>query len=147
MRIILLADVAGQGKKGDLISASDGYARNYLFPRKLAMEATPEALNAYNKREAEKRAALEKEITAAQAAAAKLKEVSVTIKAKGGTGGRLFGAVTAADVAEALVSQTGIKIDSKRIVMDQHIKTVGEYTLKVKFGHEISGNLKLTVEV
>lgn len=147
MKIILLEDVKGQGKKGDLINASDGYARNYLFPRKLATEATPEALHAYKQREAAKRAALEKEIAQAQATAALLKEKAIIIKAKGGTGGRLFGAVTGADVAQAFSEQTGITIDSKKIVMDEHIKTVGTYTLRVKLGHEISAPLNVTVEI
>ena len=147
MKIILLENIAGQGKKGDLISASDGYARNYLFPRKLAMEATPEALNLYKQREAKRKLDLEKEIAKAQETAAMLKTKVVVIKAKGGTGGRLFGAVTAHDIAEALAAQCGISLDAKRIVMDQHIKTIGEYALKVKLGHEVSGELTLTVEV
>jgi len=117
MKIILLEDVKGQGKKGDLVNASDGYARNYLFPRKLAMEATPDALHAYEQREKKRRADLEKEIAAAQSTASALKDKIIIIAAKGGTGGKLFGAVTAADIAGAVKEQVGIALDSKKIVM------------------------------
>ena len=146
MKIILLQDVKGHGKKGDLVNASDGYARNYLFPRKLAMEATPDALQAYDQREKKRRADLEKAISAAQAIANALKDKTVTIQAKGGESGKLFGAVTAADVANAVKSQTGIEIDSKKIVMEQ-MKSAGEYALKVKLGHEISGTVNVRVEI
>ncbi len=147
MKIILLEDVKDQGKKGDLINASDGYARNFLFPRKLAMEATPDALNQYKQREAARQHKLEVEIATAQQTAALLKDKSIVIKAKGGTGGRLFGAVTAADVAAAFAEQTGVTVDSKKIQMDEHIKTVGEYTLRVKLGHEITAPLHVKVEI
>ena len=147
MKVVLLQDVKGQGKKGELINASDGYARNYLFPRKLAMEATDGALNEIKQKAAAKQQALEKEIEKAQETSALLKEKTVTIKAKGGTGGRLFGAVTTADVSAALAAQTGIRIDKQKIILDDHIKTAGEYTLRVKLGHEISAPLKIVVEV
>ena len=145
MKIILLQDVAGQGKKGDLVNASDGYARNYLFPRKLAMEATPEALRDYERREAKKRADHEKEVAAAQATAAQLRDKSVAISVKSGANGKLFGAVTSADIAAAITSQLGVVIDSKKVSADATIKAVGSYGAKVKLGHEIS--VVVTVEV
>ena len=143
MKVILQQDVKGQGKKGQLIEASDGYARNFLLPRKLAVLATPENVNTMKQQEKAKRAqeAAEK----AEAAAARLKEVTVKIQAKAGNGGRLFGAVTSKEIADALSAQYGITIPKAKIVQDEPIKAFGTYNLKCKLGYEVVGTLKVMV--
>ena len=128
MKVILTQDVRGKGKRGQMIEVSDGYARNFLLPRKLAQE-----------REAKERAeALE--------ISRRLKELTVTVTAKGGGAGRLFGSVTNTEIAEALEQQTGIRLDKRRIVIDEPIKSVGAYTVRCRLGYEITGDLKLTVQ-
>lgn len=145
MKVVLLADVKGHGKKGDLVEASDGYARNYLFPKKLAKEATKGVLNelkgksdaaAYRK-EQEQKAALE--------AKAALESAGVTIKAKAGEGGKLFGKVTSQDVADAIKMQLHKVIDKKKIVLPDGIKTIGDKTVDVKLYPEISAKVKVSV--
>ena len=145
MKVILQQDVSGQGKRGDLVNVSDGYARNYLFPRKLAVEATADALNEYTQREKAKADRLVKEKAAAQAAAERLKECNVILEAKSGTGGRLFGAVTNAEIAAALKAQFGVEMDKKSLVMPEPIKTHGVHELKCRLGHEISAVLRVEV--
>ena len=145
MKVILQQDVSGQGKRGDLVSVSDGYARNYLMPRKLAVEATPDALNEYTQREKSKADRLAKEKEAAKAAAEKLKTCNVILEAKAGTGGRLFGAVTNAEIAAALKAQFGVEMDKKSLVMPEPIKNHGVYQLKCKLGYEVSALLKVEV--
>ena len=145
MKIILQQDVPGQGKKGELVSVSDGYARNYLFPRKLAVEATPGALNTYNLNEKAKADHLAREKAKAQAAAEKLKTCNVKISAKAGSGGRLFGAVTSTDIAEALHAQFGVELDKRSLVIHEPIKHYGVYKLKAKLGHEVSAELSVEV--
>ena len=145
MKVILQQDVSGQGKKGDLVSVSDGYARNYLFPRKLAVEATQGALNTYKLQEKAKADHLAREKELARAAAEKLKTCNVKISAKAGTGGRLFGAVTSAEIADALKKQFGVEMDRRSLIIPEPIKHYGVYTLKAKLGYEISATL--TVEV
>ncbi len=145
MKVILLQDVSGQGKKGDLVSISDGYARNYLFPRKLAMEATTDALNTYKLKEKAKAEHIAHEIELARGAAEALKTCHVVIHAKAGSSGRLFGAVTSTEIAEALRAQFGVELDRRSLVMPEPIKQYGVYTLKAKLGHEVSA--VLTVEV
>lgn len=145
MKVILQQDVAGQGKKGALVSVSDGYARNYLFPRKLAVEATPDALNAYKIQERAKAEHLEHEKDLARQAAERLKTCNVKLSAKAGPGGRLFGAVTSAEIADALKEQFGVELDKRSLVVPEPIKHYGVYKLKAKLGHEISATL--TVEV
>ena len=131
MKVILTQDIRGKGKRGQMIEVSDGYARNYLLPRKLAQEATAE-------REAKERAeALE--------ISKKLKDLTVIITAKGGGAGRLFGSVTNTEIADALEQQTGIRVDKRRIIIDEPIKSVGPYTVRCKLGYEITGELKLDV--
>ncbi len=131
MKVILQQDVKGQGKKGQLIEASDGYARNFLLPRKLAVPATAENINTMKMQE--------------KATAARLKELTVKVVAKGGNGGRLFGAVTSKEIADALQAQHGITIPKTKIVQDEPIKTFGGYELKVKLGYEVTGTLKVVV--
>ena len=145
MKVILLQDVKGQGKKGQLVDASDGYARNFLLPRKLAVAATAENLNTMKMQEKAKKAQEAAEKAEAEAIAARLKELSVKIVAKGGNGGRLFGAVTSKEIADALSAQHGITINKSKIVQDEPIKAFGGYELKVKLGYEVTGTLKVVV--
>ena len=145
MKVILKADVKGKGKKGDLIEVSEGYGRNFLLPRGLADLATADNLNL--KRQADeaqaRRIALEKQ--AAKDTAEKLKELKVEIRAKGGAGGRLFGAVTAKEISEELKKQHGIEIAKNKIVLDEHIKSFGTYNVKAKLYTEITGELHVQV--
>ena len=134
MKVILQQDVKGQGKKGQMIEASDGYARNFLLPRKLAVPATAENVNTMKMQEKAKKAQEAAEKAEAEATAAKLKELTVKVVAKGGNGGRLFGAVTSKEIADALQAQHGIAIPKTKIVQDEPIKAFGGYELKVKLG-------------
>lgn len=145
MKVILQQDVKGQGKKGQMIEASDGYARNFLLPRKLAVPATAENVNTMKMQEKAKKAQEAAEKAEAEATAAKLKELTVKVVAKGGNGGRLFGAVTSKEIADALQAQHGIAIPKTKIVQDEPIKSAGTYQLKCKLGYEISGTLTVTV--
>lgn len=145
MKVILLADVKNVGKKGDVINTSDGYARNYLFPKKLAEEATGANLNRINAvKESERKHKL-KEMEEAQKLAEDLKSKEVTLKVKAGEGGRLFGAITSKDVSEAIKSQLKLDIDKKKIVMD-NIKTLGLHEVELKLYTEISGKLRVRLE-
>lgn len=147
MDVILLKDVKGTGKAGQIVKVSDGYARNMLFPRGLAKEATQgnvKTLERQKEAAAEKRAAQKAE---AQEQAKKLEEVTLTIKAKGGDNGKLFGSITTKDIAEALEKQEKIKVDKKKIVLDNPIKTTGEKEVVVKLFEEVSAKLKVTVTV
>ncbi|MBQ3195235.1 MAG: 50S ribosomal protein L9 [Clostridia bacterium] len=146
MKVVLLADVKGQGKKGELVNVSDGYARNFLFPKKLAMEANAKILNELkNKNEAEmyKKAEDKK---AAVALSEKLKDIVVKFKSTGGSDGKLYGAVTAKDISDKLAADFGINVDKRKIVISDNIKNVGEYILDVKLYPEISAKLKVVVE-
>lgn len=147
MDVILLKDVKGTGKAGQIVKVSDGYARNMLFPRGLAKEATQgnvKTLERQKEAAAEKRAAQKAE---AQEQAKKLEEITVVIKAKGGDNGKLFGSITTKDIAEALEKQEKIKVDKKKIVLDNPIKTTGEKEVVVKLFEEVSAKLKVTVTV
>lgn len=144
MKVILLADVKGVGKKGEVVNASDGYARNFLFPRKLAQEATDANMNVLNlKKEAERRKKLA-EIEAAQKLADDLKGKEVKIQAKAGENGRLFGSITSKDVADALNAQYKINIDKKKIVVDT-IRTLGTYEVEVKIYPEVSTKVSVVI--
>ena len=146
MKVILQQDIKGKGKKGQMIEVSDGYARNFLLPKKLALEATADHVNTMrmnDKATAERQA---KEKAEAMALRDKLKDAVITVTAKGGGAGRLFGAVTSAEVADALSAQTGIAVDKRKIVMEDPIKNVGTYTLKLKLGYEISADLNIQVQ-
>ena len=137
MKVILLQDIRGKGKKGQMIEASDGYARNFLLPRKMAIEATADNVNTMKMNDKAKAEQAARERAQAQEFAEKLKEVTVEIKAKAGTGGRLFGSITSAEVSDALKKQFGIAIDKKKIVQDEPIKSFGTFTLRAKLGYEI----------
>lgn len=145
MKVILLQDIRGKGKKGQMIEASDGYARNFLLPRKMAIEATADNVNTMKMNDKAKAEQMAREKAQAQEFAAKLKEVTVEISAKAGTGGRLFGAITSAEVAEALKTQHGIAVDKKKIVQDEPIKSFGTFTLKAKLGYEIVASISVHV--
>ena len=145
MKVILQQDVKGQGKKGQMIEASDGYARNFLLPKKLAVPATAENVNTMKQQEKARRAQEAAEKAEAEAIALRLKELTVQVKAKAGNGGRLFGSVTSKEISDALSEQFGISIPKAKIVQDEPIKAFGGYELKVKLGYEVTGTLKVVV--
>ena len=145
MKVILQQDVKGQGKKGQLIEASEGYARNYLLPRKLAIAATADAINTMNLKEKARRAEEARQKEAAMAAAEQLKALLVKIPAKAGTGGRLFGAVTTKEISEALKQQHNVDIPKQKLVLDDPIKSFGTYQVKARLGFEISGTVNVLV--
>ena len=146
MKVILLTDVKGKGKKGQMIEVSDGYARNYMLPRKLAQEATADAVNTMrmnDKATAERQA---RERAEAVAISKQLRELTLVVKAKGGGAGRLFGAVTTTEIADALKKNAGINIDKRKLVLEENIKNVGTYTVKAKLGYEIVGQFSVKIE-
>ena len=145
MKVILQQDVKGQGKRGQMVNVSDGYARNFLLPRKLAVEATSDAVNAMNLHDAAVRHQQEKEKAEAQALAEQLKTCVVKISTKAGSGGRLFGSITAGEIAEALEKQYQFKVDKRKIQMSAPIKQCGTYQLGVKLGYEVSATLRVVV--
>ena len=135
----------GQGKKGEMKEVSDGYARNYLLPRKLAMEANADNLNAYKLKEKAKAAQIAKEKAAAQETASKLSGIQVKIAAKAGSAGKLFGSVTSREISEALREQFGIEIEKQKIVQAEPIKSFGTFEVKCKLGYEITGTVSVLV--
>ena len=145
MKVILQQDVKGQGKKGQMIEVAEGYARNFLLPRKLAVPATADAMNTMRLQEKAKRAEEARQKAAAQAMAEKLQGVVVKPTAKAGANGKLFGAVTSKEVSDALQSQHGIELAKNKIVMEEPIKSYGSYELKAKLGFEISGTVYVVV--
>lgn len=145
MKVIFNVDVKGQGKKGEMKEVSDGYARNFLLPRNLVTEATADNLNAFRLKEKAKAAQIAKEKAQALENAKKLGEVQVIIKAKAGAGGKLFGAVTSQEISKALKEQFDIEVEKNKIVQGDPIKTFGSFTVKAKFGYEISGNINVLV--
>ena len=146
MKVILLQDVKGKGKKGQMIEVSDGYARNYMLPRKLATEATPDAVNTMRMNDKANQERIAREKAEAMETAGKLREMTVTVAAKGGGAGRLFGSITNNEVAEALAQQQGIQLDKRKIFLDEPIKQTGLYTVKCKLGYEINADLKVEVK-
>ncbi len=146
MKVILTQDVKGKGKKGQMIEVSDGYARNYMLPRKLAVEATADAVNTMrmNDKAAAEKAA--KERAAALEVSKQLREMTLTVTAKGGGAGRLFGSVTNQEIADALKAKTGINLDKRKIVISDPIKNVGTYTVQCKLGYEITAPLTVKIE-
>ena len=145
MKVILLQDVKGKGKKGQMLEISDGYARNFLLPKKLAMEATPDAINTMrmNDKAAAERAA--KERAEAVETSKKLREMTVVVTAKGGGAGKLFGSVTSQEIADALKVNAGITLDKRKIVISDPIKNVGTYTVQCKLGYEITAPLTVKI--
>lgn len=144
MKVILLQDVRGQGKKGELIDAAEGYARNFLLPRKLAVPATTDAINTMKLKDAARRKEEAANRAAAVATADKLRGKTVKVSAKGGAGGKLFGAVTGKEVAEALLAQLGVEVTKQQLVLDP-IKTFGVHEIKAKLGYEVSAPFSVEV--
>ena len=145
MKVILLQDVKGKGKKGQMLEVSDGYARNFMLPKKLAIEATPDAINTMRMNDKATQERIAREKAEALDTSKKLREMIVVVKAKGGGAGRLFGSVTNAEIADAL-AKNGIKLDKRKIVIADPIKNVGTYTVTCKLGYEISAPLTVKIE-
>ena len=145
MKVILQQDVKGQGKKGQMVEVAEGYARNFLLPRKLAIPATADAMNTMKLQEKARKAEEARQKAEAEAVAEKLKGAVVKLTAKAGANGKLFGAVTSKEVSDALQSQHGIELAKNKIVMDEPIKSYGSYELKAKLGFEISGTVYVIV--
>ena len=145
MKVIFNVDVKGQGKKGEMKEVSEGYGRNYLLPRKLAVEATADNMNALRLKEKAKAAAIAAEKAKALENAKQLESVVVKINAKAGSAGKLFGAVTSQEISDALKEQYGIEIEKQKIVQAEPIKSFGSYEVKCKFGYEINGLIHLLV--
>lgn len=146
MKVLLLADVKGQGKKDQIINVSDGYARNFLFPKKLAVEADAGAMADAKNKEASKQFRLKEEKAAAEALAAKLNEITVVIKTAGGNDNKLYGSVTTKDIADALKASHGIEIDKRKLSVAESIKTFGTYNVDVKVYPEVSAKIKVSVQ-
>ena len=146
MKVILTQDVRGKGKKGQMIEAAEGYARNYLIPRGVAVPATADAVNTMRMNDKATQERQAKERAEALELRNRMKDMTVVVTAKGGGAGRLFGSVTNTEVSEALAKQAGIQLDKRKIVLDEPIKSVGVYTVKCKLGYEINAELKIEVK-
>ena len=146
MKVILLQDVKGKGKKGQLLEVSDGYARNFMLPRKIAVEATADAVNTMRMNDKATQERIAREKAEAMETAKKRRELTVTVTAKGGGNGRLFGSVTNQEIADALKAKAGIVLDKRKIVISDAIKKVGTYTVTCKLGYEITAPLTVKIE-
>ena len=146
MKVILLQDVRGKGKKGQMLEVSDGYARNYMLPRKIAIEATADAVNTMRMNDKATQERIAKEKAEAMEVSKKLREMTIVVNAKGGGNGRLFGSVTNQEIADALKAKTGIALDKRKIVITDAIKNVGTYTVTCKLGYEITAPLTVKIE-
>ncbi len=145
MKVLLLADVKGQGKKDQIVEVSDGYARNFLFPKKLAVIADAKVLSEAKSKAESKEFKLKEEKAAAKALAQRLAALTVNISASSGSDGRLYGSVTAKDISEKLAEQHKIDIDKRKLSLPENIKSYGTYEVEVKVYPEISAKLKVTV--
>ena len=145
MKVILLQDVKGKGKKGQMLEVSDGYARNYMLPRKIAVEATPDAINTMKMNDKATQDRIAREKAEAMEVSRKLRGMTLTVTAKGGGAGRLFGSVTNQEIADALAQEAGIKLDKRKIVIADPIKNVGTYTVTCKLGYEITAPLTVKI--
>lgn len=146
MKVVLIQDVKGQGKKNDIIDVSDGYARNFLFPRKLAIVADAKAVNDVKNKKSSEEHKIEVEKANARALAEKLNEIKVVISAEAGKDGRFYGAITSKDISEALKAQAKIEIDKRKINLDAPIKAFGTYIVELKLYSGISGKLNVQVK-
>ena len=146
MKVILQQDVRGKGKKGQMIEVSDGYARNFMLPRKVAIEATADAVNTMRMNDKATAERIAREKAEAMDTSKKLRELTVVVKAKGGGAGRLFGSITNQEIADALKTSAGIALDKRKIVIADPIKTVGTYTVTCKLGYEITAPLTVKIE-
>ena len=145
MKVLLLADVKGQGKKDQIVEVSDGYARNFLFPKKLAVVADAKVMSETKSKEEAKQFRLKEEKAAAKALAEKISTLTVKITASSGADGRLYGSVTTKDISEALATQHKIDIDKRKMGLTENIKAYGTYNVDVKVYPEVSATLKVTV--
>ena len=145
MKVILQQDVKGQGKKGQMVNVSDGYARNFLLPRKLAVEATAENVNTMKMQDKAKKAREAEEKAQAQALSEKLQSCPVKIAAKAGQGGRLFGSITSKEISEELKKQYGLDVNKSKLVLPEPLKDFGSYEVKCKLGYEITGTVYVLV--
>ena len=145
MKVILLQDIKNVGKKDEIINSSDGYARNYLFPKKLAVEATKDNLNQLKARQETAKRKKEQEKEEAKQLAEKLKKITLSIQVKAGENGKIFGGVTAKEIAENLKEQQNIEIDKKKIIVKETIKALGNYSVEIKLYEGISANLAVSV--
>ena len=145
MKVVLTADVKGQGKKNDIVEVSDGYARNFLFPRKLAVEATNKVLNEIKGQNEARQHRLEVELAEARALAAKLDTLLIKIHATSGADGRLYGSITAKDIADQLEKDYGITLDKRKIVLANPIRAYGQYDPDVKLYTDVTGKLHVLV--
>lgn len=143
MKVILLQDVKGSGKAGDVVKVSDGYARNLLIPKGFAIEANDKNMKALKKKKAEEEAQYQADKAAALEVKVQIEAKEFVIKTKGGENGKLFGSITSADIAEAVKEQSGADIDKKKIQLDSPIKQVGDFEVPVKLFHEVSAVLKV----
>ncbi len=146
MKVILTQDIRGKGKRGQMIEVSDGYARNYLLPKKLAQEANADNLNTMRMNDKATQERQAKERAEALEISKRMKDFTLTVTAKGGGAGRLFGSVTNTEIADALAAQQKITLDKRKIVLDEPIKTTGVYTVRCKLGYEITGELRVEVK-
>ena len=144
MKVILLQDVKGKGKKGQMLEVSDGYARNFMLPKKMAIEATTDAVNTMRMNDKATQERIAREKAEALEISKKLRAMTLTVTAKGGGAGRVFGSVTNAEIADAL-AKNGIKLDKRKIVIADPIKNVGTYTVTCKLGYEISAPLTVKI--
>lgn len=146
MKVILLQDVKSLGKKGAMVEVSEGYARNFIIPKKLGLEATPKNLNDLKLKKAHDEKVAAENLADAKVLAAELEKSSVTVKIKVGEGGRSFGSVSTKEISDAIKSQLGKDIDKKKIVMKDSIKAIGSFTVKVKLHPEVQAELSVKVE-
>ena len=146
MKVILLQDVKAKGKKGQMIEVSDGYARNFMLPRKLAIEATADAVNTKRMNDKATQERIAREKAEALEISKKLRELTVVVTAKGGGTGKLFGSITSLENADALKAKSGIALDKRKIVISDPIKNVGTYTVTCKLGYEINAPLTVKIE-
>ena len=146
MKVILLQEVKGKGKKGQMLEVSDGYARNFMLPKKLAIEATADAINTMRMNDKATQERIAKEKAEALALSKQLREMTLVVTAKGGGAGRLFGSVTNQEIADALKANAGITLDKRKIVIADPIKSVGTYTVQCKLGYEVVAPLTVKIE-
>ena len=146
MKVILLQDVKGKGKKGQMLEVSDGYARNYMLPRKIAIEATVDAMNTKKMNDKAEAERIAREKAEAMEISKQLRAMVLTVTAKGGGAGRLFGSVTNQEIADALKAKSGITLDKRKIVISDPIKSVGTFTVNCKLGYEITAPLTVKIE-
>ena len=146
MEVILTADVKGHGKKGDIVKVSDGYARNFILPKKLGLEATPKNLNDLKLQKAAEAKRAQELLEEAQALAASIAEKSITLRVKTGEGGRTFGSVSTKEIAQALRDQLSLEIDKKKLVLAEPLKNLGTFTVPVKLHPKVTAKLKVKVD-